>query len=132
MNSAASSNFVLGVLIGFSMEALFGMIRQLTYFVLIAMVAVPYPGNLLKFYELIVGLSEFDMLQGPRWYTQVFTFHGTSAFSENFNTFGSGDMNFFMNSGSIPLIVFLLLCVFIFKQCVLRLAIKYSQHPRMR
>ena len=132
MNSAASSNFLLGVLLGFSMESLFGMVRQLTYFVLIGMVAVPYPGNLLEFYKLILGLSELDLLQGPTWYEMIFTFHESSPFSENFDEFGAGDMNFFMNSGSIPLIVLILLSIFLFKSAVLRLTLKYAHHPKMR
>ena len=45
----------------------------------------------------------------------VFTFKESSPFSENFDEFGSGDMNFFMNSGSIPLIVLILFATFLLK-----------------
>jgi hypothetical protein len=66
------TNILLAILMGFSMETLFGMIRQLTYFVIIGLIEVPYPGNLLEFYKLVVELSGLDLLGGPDKYEKWF------------------------------------------------------------
>ena len=66
------TNILLAILMGFSMETLFGMIRQLTYFVIIGLIEVPYPGNLLEFYKLVVELSGLDLLGGPAKYEKWF------------------------------------------------------------
>ena len=66
------TNILLAILMGFSMESLFGMIRQLTYFVIIGLIEVPYPGNLLEFYKLVVELSGLDLLGGPDKYEKWF------------------------------------------------------------
>jgi hypothetical protein len=71
----------------------------------VALIEITYPGNLLEFYKLVVKLTEVDMFDGPGWYEKIFKFRFTNAFSENFDTFGMGDMNFFMNSASLPIIV---------------------------
>ena len=77
VDTALSTNLALTLVLGFASETLFGMIRQLTFFVLIGMIEVPYPGNLLAFYKIIVNLSELDLLQGPTHYEKIFDFKET-------------------------------------------------------
>ena len=65
------TNNLLAILMGFSMETPFGMIRQLTYFVIIGLIEVPYPGNLLEFYKLVVELGRIQTLRLNRDRTVV-------------------------------------------------------------
>ena len=66
--SAMASSLLLTILIGFAMENLFSMIRQLTFLVIIGLIEIPYPGNILEYYKLVVNLSELDLLNGPSRY----------------------------------------------------------------
>jgi hypothetical protein len=113
----------MSILLGFAMENLFGMIRQLTFVVIVGLIEVPYPGNLLAFYKLILGLSELDLLGGPAKYEKVFVFHETSPFSENFDVFGIGGMNFMMNSGSVPLLALICIINFIVMWMLFKVAV---------
>ena len=45
-------------------------------------------------------------------YERLFVFHETRPFSENFDNFGTGDLNFFMNSGSTVLIFLIIFAYF--------------------
>ena len=120
------------MLLGFGMESLFGMIRQLTVFLLIGMIEVNYPAQLRYFYQNIVQLLALDFLQGPYWYEKVFSFMETSAFSENFDDFDMGDMNFFMLSGSVPLLVCLIVIFGLVWNLIFRLSKRFYTNPRFR
>jgi hypothetical protein len=58
----------------------------------------------------------------------MFEFRETSAFSENFADFDVDDMNFFMQSGSIPLIAILCVANFVVMWCALCLAFRYFRN----
>ena len=62
VTGAVASNFLLTVLMGSAMENLFGMIKQLTLFIVIGMIEVNYPAALGFFYEQVVTLLSFDLL----------------------------------------------------------------------
>ena len=108
VETAIGTNILLAMLMGFGMQNLFGLIRQLAYFVLVALVAVPFPSQLSMFYKLVIELSGMDLLSGPLWYEVWFKFKESSPFNENFDYMGTGDMNFMMNAASIPLLVLLM------------------------
>ena len=96
------------------------------------MIEVAYPGNLLEFYKLIVNLSELDLLQGPTHYEKIFDFRPTLPYTENFDQFGTGDMNFFFNSGSIPIILVIIFINFLIMFFLLSMAVKRYSNYRWR
>lgn len=122
MNTAMSSNFIVSGLFSVGMQSLFGMIRQMTYLTTIIMLEVPYANNLFFFYTQVIVLLGLDLLQGPYWYELAFTFRETSPFNENFEVFDVGDMNFLMNSGSLPLLLCLIILSAMVWYLVLQLA----------
>jgi hypothetical protein len=59
-------------------------------------------------------LAELDFLQGTTIYAAVFRFKDTQAFSATFEQYEMGDLNFFMNTGSLMVITFMLFLNFFF------------------
>ena len=51
VNSAIASNLALTMLLGFALESLFGMVKQLTLFIIVGMIEVNYPAILRYFYQ---------------------------------------------------------------------------------
>lgn len=70
---------------------------------LIAQVSVPFSAALSLYYSFCVIFSEMDVLDGPAIYENLFKFYETPPFNERFDFFGMGDMNFLMNSASLPI-----------------------------
>ena len=96
-------NAFVGILLGGSTQELMGMIRALTAFINVSLLNVPLPPKLLFFIKVMSVVSELDLFQGPSRYEAVFKFRETSAFNPQFKQFGITDMNFMMNSASIPI-----------------------------
>lgn len=103
-------NLALSIAFGMAAESLFGLIRMLQLFMVVSMVEINYPANLLYFYNIVVTFAEVDMFRGPEQYEKIFDFKNTTRFSRQFESFSWESMNFFMNSGSIP-IFFLLVAI---------------------
>ena len=72
-----------------------------------ACITIVYPGHLTFFYSLIVQLAELDFLHGTTIYEAIFEFKETEAYSPTFEQYEIGDMNFFMNTGSMMVVIFL-------------------------
>jgi hypothetical protein len=58
----------------------------------------------------MIIFSELDMLGGAAIYERTLTLHETRPFSENFDSFGNGDMLFLMNSGSTMIVLLIIFC----------------------
>lgn len=67
-------------------------------------------------------MLSLDLLQGPYWYEKIFVFKLTSPFSENFQDFDMPDMNFLTNSGSVVLLICLIIVSGISMSIIFRLA----------
>lgn len=132
LSSAVTANIFLTMLFGFGAEKLFGLIRALTYFVTIALIEVPYSSGLMFFYSQLVYLLGMDLLQGPFWYEKFFKFSETSPFSEHFVQFEVPDMNFFMNAGSVPLLLLLIVVQAIVFKILLMLSKLFYRHRLWR
>ena len=59
------------------------------------------------------------------WYDENFEFIATAPFNEGFEIFGADSMNFMFNSGSINLLVYMLILHFILRKIMFRAAIKF-------
>ena len=77
------------------------------------MIEITYPGNLRFFYKILVDYSELDFFNGPAIYESTFEFRETRPFSENFDSFGAGDMNLFFNTGSAVIILLIIIVWFV-------------------
>jgi len=59
------------------------------------------------FYKLCIKISEIDIFKGPNLYDRLFSFKETPPYSMVFLQYEFGDMNFFMNTGSLLIFVFI-------------------------
>jgi len=62
---ALSGNFALSILLGGSLEQLWGMVRLLQVMLLQAMMSISYTSELTMFYQYCVLISEIDIMRGP-------------------------------------------------------------------
>mmetsp|Transcript_35501 Transcript_35501/g.54310 ORF Transcript_35501/g.54310 Transcript_35501/m.54310 type:complete len:163 (+) Transcript_35501:257-745(+) len=104
LNIITTSNFFLSLLLGGAIQQLFGTIRLIQILLLSAVLQVVYPAHLNLFYSNCIVFAEMDILQGPLWYSKWFSFRYTEPLNLTFAKFEISDLNFFMNSGSLPLI----------------------------
>lgn len=81
---------------------------------------------------ICVKLSELDFLQGALIYEKLFTFKPTPPYSPTFEQYEMGDMNFFMNSGSMMIIIFLVFLSSMFWSICHYFALKYYEIPFFR
>jgi len=100
MTYTSSANFLLALIIGGSMQKLWGMLRALQTIILLALVRVPTPVHTFLFFQACILFASMDILDGAAWYEEWFIFKETSALNPNYELLGIGDMNFIMNSGS--------------------------------
>ena len=95
-----SSNFFVGVLLGGSMQELWGMIRALQMISLSALVTVNIPTHLHLYLAICVVFAQMDLFSGEALYDAHMVFKPTKPPSEQFAFFGIETSNFMMNSGS--------------------------------
>ena len=101
-----------------------GMIRTLMTTNTVLMLNISYSASLLVFLTYCIEASNLDMLNGPYWYAQVFTFSETRPFNQMFEMFGVEDMNYFMNSASLPILFAVLFLQWTFVRLNLWLTVK--------
>ena len=100
------------------------MIRTLITTNTVLMLNISYSASLILFLTYCIEASNLDMFNGPYWYAQVFTFAETRPFNQIFDLFGSEDMNFMMNSASLPILFAVLFFQWIFVKLNLWVTIK--------
>jgi len=64
------------------------------------MISVPVPSHALVFFTACAIIAAIDVLDAAGFYEENMIFKETNPVNENFDLFGIGDKNFFMNSGS--------------------------------
>jgi hypothetical protein len=110
VNSLAGGNFLVGVLVGGSMQQLWGMIRAMQYIILCFLIRVPTPGHTHGFFEGCASFAQMDILDGKTLYEHLFRFKETAPLNANYETMDIPDKNFVNNSGSFfPLIAIIVL-----------------------
>ena len=65
-----------------------------------------------------------DLLDGPGWYEIIFDFKETLPYTDQFDTFGMGDLNMLNNTASMFLVFVGMLVNWFFWKAVHRIAIK--------
>ena len=91
-----------------------------------------YPGSLTLLYSTLSSLGELDFLQGTTLYDAIFEFKETEPWSETFEQYEMGDRNFFMNTGSLMFLLFLMTLNFLFWVLMHYLTKKYSSKKIFR
>jgi amino acid transporter len=86
---------------------------------------VVYPAHLTLFYSYCVKLAGLDIFQGANIYEILFEFKETEPLNEVFEQYEIGDMNFFMNSGSLLLMVFFMIINYFGSSFFLKLAKRF-------
>jgi hypothetical protein len=99
-----SGNFFIMLVLGGSMEQLWGMIRAVQMMALSALVNLKIPVNLFIFLGICIRFSQMDIYQGEEIYANNLVFKETEPINDAFNFFGIGDKNMIYNSGSYFLI----------------------------
>jgi hypothetical protein len=77
VNSMSSGNFVLSLVMGGSMQQLWGMIRAMQFIILCFLIKVPTPGHTHKFFEGCAAFAQMDILDGKTLYEKMFEFKET-------------------------------------------------------
>jgi len=95
-----SGNFFLMLILGGSMQQLWGMIRAVQMIALSALVNIKIPVNLFIFLTICISFSQMDIYQGEEIYGNNLEFKETDPINDAFNFFGIGDKNMVYNSGS--------------------------------
>lgn len=107
-NAISLTNIIVALLIGGTIQQLVGSVKQMQLMIFSALINIKFHPVLLRFYQFCVYLAEFDVLNGPMIIGMVFSFIETEPFEEYFEIFGIGDMNFFNNVGSLPVMFVLI------------------------
>lgn len=123
IKSIMSSNFFLGLLLGGSMQELWGMIRALQMTSLSALINVKIPTHLHLYLAICVVFAQMDIFSGEDLYEKYLVFKATQPPSEQFAFFEIDSSNFMMNSGSYfviqaSLLVYYFVTYLINKACV--------------
>jgi hypothetical protein len=77
VNSMSSGNFVLSLIMGGSMQQLWGMIRAMQFIILSFLIKVPTPSHTHKFFEGCAVFAQMDILDGKGLYENWFDFKET-------------------------------------------------------
>lgn len=120
-------NFIISILIGGSLQQLWGMIRALQMVVLVSLVDINFPWHARLFLESSVSVAQLDVFQGENIIDWMFRFKQTSPINSNFENFGADSQNFMLNSGSYFIFIVVLLLMSIGRYIINRFAVWFSQ-----
>jgi hypothetical protein len=132
IQAVMSSNFFLGILLGGSMQELWGMIRALQMISLSALINVNIPTHLHIYLSICVVFAQMDIFSGEALYEAYLTFKETKPPSEQFAFFQIGDSNFMMNSGSYFVIQASLVFYYLFAFIVNKICAYSAKSPVAR
>jgi hypothetical protein len=99
-----ASNFFLRLIIGGSMQELWGMIRALQMILISVIVDVPIPPIAYIYFLICLEFANMDIYQGATTLEAMINFKETPALNDNFELFGKSTMNFYLLSDSYFLI----------------------------
>ena len=88
---ASTSNFVVGLVLGHSMQALWGMIRTLQLIILSNLVNVPFPSHAEVFFKGCIVFANMDIFDGEILYRTNMPMKFTPPYDDNYKRFGMGD-----------------------------------------
>ena len=104
MQMLTSGNIFVNLLMGGSLEHLWGMIRSMQMISLVSLVNVPIPAMTTAFLMVCIEIQGMDVMQGGTLFGML-KFKETKPLNSYFDMFGFGNLNFIQNSGSSLIIV---------------------------
>jgi len=90
----SSGNFVVSLILGGSMQYLWGMIRVMQMITILSLVSVMFPSHTMVFFEAAVLFSNMDVLSGEDLYEKTLVLKETEPLNDKFDFMGMGSMNF--------------------------------------
>jgi len=90
----SSGNFVVALILGGSMQYLWGMIRVMQMITILSLVFVMFPSHAMVFFEAAVLFSNMDVLSGEDLYEKTLVLKETNPLNDKFDFMGMGSMNF--------------------------------------
>lgn len=96
------------------------------------MLEYKYNATILLLISYCVQAASIDLFNGPLIYDQLFLFRETGPFNPIFELFDIGDMNFMMNSASLPIIFILIVAAGILYKLLKKVAKKYYRFKIFR
>ena len=97
---SATISFILQLLLGGSMQQLWGLIRAMQMILLSALVETPIPIHTFLFFQGCMTFAQIDIFDGGVLYEKWFDFQETSTLSGMFEEYGLSNKNFMLLSGS--------------------------------
>ena len=105
VNIFAPTNVVLSLILGGSMQFLFGMVRAMQLITLSGLVEVQLPPHTQVFLIGCMTISTLDIFDGSGLYREMFSFSDTTPLNSNYEFLGVDTSNFMLNSGSFFIFV---------------------------
>ena len=131
-NFLSSANFGVGIILGGSLQSLYGMIRSMQMILLSALCDVAYPAPTLIYFQGAILFAGMDVFSGEDFYEKHFQFQHTEPVNKRFDEFGIGDKIYTSNSGSFLIMQLVIILWFFGKKLLLWVCIKYSHYKVFR
>ena len=68
VNMLSSGNFLVSIILGGSMQQLWGLIRSMQFLILGFLIRIPLPGHAYKFFEGCALIAQLDIFDGKSLY----------------------------------------------------------------
>ena len=127
-NYLSSANFGVGIVLGGSLQSLYGMIRAMQMMLLSALANVAYPAPTLIYFQGAILFAGMDVFSGEDFYEKNFVFQETKPVNIRFDEFGIGDKIYTSNSGSFLIMQLVIILWFFGKKMLLWVCIRYSHY----
>jgi hypothetical protein len=91
------------------MDKLWGLIRALKLIIISQLITVPIPASAYFFFKICIDIQVLDLFFGGMIFTTLFDLKDTTAINDKFDDFGYSNKNFLYMSGSIFIVLFVLI-----------------------
>lgn len=122
----SSSNLVITLILGASMQKLWGMIRSMQMIVMAALLRVPSPAHTFHFFVGCMTFAQMDVLDGSAWYPYVFEFTPSEPLNLNYEMMAMSTKNFIMNSASYLIYMVAIFVSILAKKYINQFLVKYG------
>ena len=132
LNFLSTGNFFVGLILGGSMQQLWGMIRAMQMIILCAVVKVSFPAHTYLFFQGCMLFAKMDVLSGESFFNTYFLLKKTKPLNSNFEGYGYESKSYFLNSGSVFLFECLIIISFLTKFLINKIAVCFAEHTWAR
>jgi len=81
LNFLSTSNFLMSLILGGSLQQLWGMIRALQMIILVALIDIQIPAPTLVFFQGCILIAQMDLIGGEAWYANNMNFLETTPYT---------------------------------------------------